>query len=367
MYLFDFIQWSVSPEILSIGSWELRWYSLLFALGFILGGQLLTRIYKQEGRPESYVETLTLYMVPATVIGARLGHCLFYAPDYYLQHPLEILKVWEGGLASHGAIISIILAIYFYSRNHKDQSMLYVLDRLVITIALAACLIRVGHLLNSEIYGRITNSGMGFMFTHGTERSLKDRFGDNFTDIKLAYTHRDTTFGEQKMGILSLSMQSQSTGVPYHLLKEFVNDRVQRALRSTEVSDIAENIFLPENGFRPKITRNEDGTGSIVVQLYGLPRYPTQIFEAMFGLILFLILYFVYNQYKAATPEGRIFALFLVLLFSFRFLVEYLKAPQVDFENGMPLNMGQILSIPAVILGLIFLWRSYQLPPKTEL
>lgn len=366
MNIFDFIIWNVSPGIFTLGSWELRWYSLLFALAFILGGQLLTKIYKQEGRDEKSVETLTLYMVPATVLGARLGHCLFYDPSYYLAHPLEILKVWEGGLASHGATVGILLAIYIYSRVHKDQNYFYVLDRLVITIALAACLIRVGNLMNSEIYGKTTNSSLGFVFVHGAQQSMEDRFGDNFANIKISSENRDTIVGEQKLEILSLTMQSHSTGVPFHMLKEFVKDRVQRALRSTENSDVSDNIYLPENDFRYKIVRNEDGTGNIKVTLYGMARYPTQIFEAVFGIALFLLLFYIYNQYKAQTPEGRIFGLFVLLLFTFRFCIEYLKAPQVDFENGMPINMGQILSLPLIIIGLWVVWRSYQLPTKVN-
>ncbi len=361
--MLNFIIWNVSPEIFSLGSWELRWYSILFALAFILGGQLLTWIYKQEGRDEKHVETLTLYMVPSTVLGARLGHCLFYDPSYYLAHPLEILKVWEGGLASHGATIGILFAIYLYSRVHKDQSYLYVLDRLVITIALAACLIRVGNLMNSEIYGKITNNDSGFLFVHGVQQSLQDRFGDNFTDIKVQYQKKDTLLGDRKLGLLSLSMKSQSMGVPFHKLKDFVEDRVQRALRNTDNTDVSENIVLLENNFKYKVTRNEDGTGLITVQFYGFARYPTQIFEAFFGIALFVLLFSIYLKYKSQTPEGRLFGLFVLLLFSFRLAIEFLKAPQVDFENGMPLNMGQLLSIPLILVGLWVVWKSYQSKP----
>lgn len=366
MNLFDFILWNTSPEILTIGTWELRWYSVLFALSFIIGGQILTKIYQLEGKDSKYVDTLTLYMVPATVLGARLGHCLFYDPDYYLSHPIEIFKVWEGGLASHGATIGILLAIYLYSKNHKDQSYFYVLDRLVITIALAGCLIRTGNLMNSEIYGKTTNHNLGFIYIHGTQQSLENRFGDNFSNIHLNYINKDTIVGDKKLGIIDLSMQSQSSGVPFHMLKEFVVDRVQRTLRSAENSDIYENIFLFENDFQYKVVRNEDGTGNITVRLYAFARYPTQIIEAVFCLLLFLLLGAMYLKYKSQTPEGRIFGLFVLLLFSFRIAVEFLKAPQVDFENGLPLNMGQILSIPLVVIGIGVFWRSYIKKPTEE-
>src|SRR5690606_22073016 len=137
--IFSFILCDINPTIVDIFGREVRWYGLFFALGFLIGQQILIRIYKGEGRAEKDVETLTIYMVIATVVGARLGHVLFYQPDYYLENPLEILQIWQGGLASHGATIGILVAIYLYSKKATNQSYFYVLDRLVIVIALAGC------------------------------------------------------------------------------------------------------------------------------------------------------------------------------------------------------------------------------------
>lgn len=362
--MLEFIVWNIPPQIVAIGSWELRWYSLLFALGFILGGQILSWIYRQEGKDEKDVETLTLYMVPATVLGARLGHCLFYDPSYYLSNPIEILKVWEGGLASHGATIGILLAIYLYSKTKENQSYLYVLDRLVITIALAGCLIRLGNLMNSEIYGKPTNSSLGFVFLNGAQRSLEHRFGEDFMQIKLNDTRQDTLIGEHKYALIQFSMVSQSTGIPFHRLKEYVEDRVQRALVNTSDDDIADNLMLATPEFKYSLKRDENGNGLLKISLLGIARYPTQIMESLFALILFLLLGWIYLRKKSQTPEGLIFGLFVLLLFGFRFFIEYLKAPQVDFENNMSLNMGQWLSIPMILVGIMVLLRTYLLNSK---
>lgn len=258
--MFEFIPWNVSPEIFSVELFGFhfapRWYGLLFALGFLIGQQIMFHIYRKEGKPESDVETLTIYMVLATVIGARLGHCLFYEPEVYLSDPIKILKIWEGGLASHGATIGILFGLFLYSRKKKDQPYLWVVDRIVITVALAGMMIRLGNLMNSEIYGHVTDLPWGFVF---------ERDGQT------------------------------------------------------------------------------------------VPRHPTQIYEALFCLILFLVLYRIWNKRKSAMPDGLLLGIFLVALFTFRFFIEFFKEPQVAFENDMLLNMGQLLSIPAVLGGVLVL------------
>ena len=145
------IFWNVSPEIVKLGPISLRWYGLLFASTFIFGYLILNKIYSLEKKPLADLEQLSIYVILGTVIGARLGHCLFYDPVYYLSNPIEILKVWQGGLASHGAAIGILTAIYLLTKKQKDKSMLWILDRLVIVVALGGALIRLGNLFNSEI------------------------------------------------------------------------------------------------------------------------------------------------------------------------------------------------------------------------
>jgi prolipoprotein diacylglyceryl transferase len=158
------ILWDVKPEIFSLGPITVRWYGLLFALGFLLGYQLVEKMFKKEGIPLEWLEKLFMYTLIATVIGARLGHVIFYGWEFYSQHPVEILKIWHGGLASHGAIIGILVALYYYSKKVSNKSILWVLDRVAIPVALAGFFIRTGNLMNSEIIGIQTDLAWGFQF-----------------------------------------------------------------------------------------------------------------------------------------------------------------------------------------------------------
>ncbi len=251
------IFWNVSPEIVKLGPFTVRWYGLLFALAFVFGYLILTKIYKLEKKSSADLEQLSIYVILGTVIGARLGHCLFYDPAYYLSHPIEILKVWEGGLASHGAAIGILIAIYLITKKQKDKTMLWILDRLVIVVALGGALIRLGNLFNSEIIGKPSDLPWAFIFAR--------------------------------------------------------------------VDDI--------------------------------PRHPAQLYESIFYLITFGILYYTYLKTDKKFKPGYLFGFAIVLIFGFRFLVEFLKKEQSPFEVGMILDMGQILSIPFVIGGLYFMFR----------
>lgn len=253
------IHWNVDPEIFRVGRFAIRYYGVLWALSFYLGYLIFTRFVKKEGLPEGFLDSLTIYTAVGTIVGARLGHCLFYQPDYYLSHPLDILKIWQGGLASHGAAIGIVLAIYLFSRIQK-VSWLYVMDRLVITVALAGFLIRLGNLMNSEIYGVETNLPWGFIFEQNQE------------------------------------------------------------------------IF---------------------------PKHPTQLYEAFVYLLIFVMLYVIYQKSNSKPRKGLLFGIFLTGVFLARFIIEFVKEPQVEFEKAMSLNMGQLLSIPFVLAGLGFIAYSY--------
>jgi prolipoprotein diacylglyceryl transferase len=158
------ITWTADPAIFSIGSREIRWYALAFIIGFAVGYKIVERMWKREGIPPEWLDPLLFYTVFGTMIGARLGHCLFYCPGYYLANPVEILKVWEGGLASHGGVLGIVVAIYFYSRRVSHRSMLWTFDKLVTPTGFVAALIRFGNLMNHEIYGHPTDLPWGFRF-----------------------------------------------------------------------------------------------------------------------------------------------------------------------------------------------------------
>lgn len=260
---FLIIPWNVEPEIFRIGNFAVRWYGLLFASGFVFGYYLMRRIFRNEGLGDASLDRLTVYVAIATIVGARLGHCLFYEPEYYLARPLEILKVWHGGLASHGAAIAIPIALWLFARKER-KPFIWALDRVVIVVALAGALIRLGNLMNSEIYGVETTLPWGFVFLQNGENA---------------------------------------------------------------------------------------------------PKHPTQIYEALAYLTIFGILMRIYWKNLGKQKPGLLFGLFLILVFGFRFFVEYVKEDQVAFEAGMKLNMGQWLSIPFVLIGIGILIWAYKYRP----
>lgn len=346
--LFSFILWDVNPTIVDLFGREIRWYGLFFAMGFLIGQQILIRIYKGEGRSEKDVETLTIYMVVATVVGARLGHVLFYQPDYYLEHPLEILQIWKGGLASHGATIGILLAIYLYSKKATNQSYFYVLDRLVITIALAGCFIRLGNLMNSEIIGLPTNSSTAFVFARETQDGIKDLFKDKVESVSISKSDSNTTIENFEYQGLDIDVELKS-GVDNK--EAFVKEIIDQVRNSSYFS---ENVMIPFSaGY--KIEGNKATISAI-----GIPRHPSQLYEAISCFFIFILLGILYLQKQAKLPEGRLFSIFVILIFGLRFLYEFYKEDQVDFEAGLALNMGQILSIPLVLAGLFILMRSFK-------
>lgn len=164
MGLLNYITWTVSPQLFNLFGREVRWYGLLFALGFYFGLLITAKIFKEEKVPEKWVDKLFIYIIIASALGARFGHVFFYAWDYYSQHPWDIIKIWEGGLASHGGAVGIILAVWLYSKYVTKRSMNWTFDRMVISVALAGMLIRLGNLMNHEIYGHPTDLPWGFRF-----------------------------------------------------------------------------------------------------------------------------------------------------------------------------------------------------------
>lgn len=176
--ILQYVVWNVSPEIFTFPDWlpllggrGVRWYGALFAASFVVGYYIMQKVFKRENISIEVLDKLSTYMLIATVVGARLGHCLFYEPAYYLAHPLEILKVWEGGLASHGAAIGIIIALVIFSRK-QQKTFYWTIDRIVIVVALAGFFIRMGNLMNSEIFGHATTLPWGFQFVRYHDPAL---------------------------------------------------------------------------------------------------------------------------------------------------------------------------------------------------
>lgn len=264
--MLSFVHWDISPVFFSIFGLEVRYYGVLFALGFLLGYYIVRYFFTIEkiDRRDKELDKLLIYVILSAVIGARLGHVIFYEPQVYLKNPLEIFAVWHGGLASHGGTIGLLIGLYLYSRKSFNRSYLYILDRIAIPTALAASFIRLGNLFNSEIYGHTTQLPWGFIFASNGE--------------------------------------------------------------------------------------NE-------------PKHPTQIYESLSYLLLFFALLLIYRKYRGKLPRGLAVGWMLTITFSMRFLIEFIKNPQVEFEETMALNMGQLLSIPFILFGIFCIIRSRSLGP----
>lgn len=261
-----FIKWNVNPEIFRIGGFALRWYSLLFVAGFVLGYYMFLKFLRREGVREKMLDPLLYTVLAATIIGARLGHCCFYDPGYYFGSWTgfwEIFQPWKGGLASHGGAIGILLALWWYSKRYGrkyDIDFAWILDHICITVAFAGFFIRMGNLFNSEIYGDPTNLPWGFIF---------ERNGET------------------------------------------------------------------------------------------LPKHPTQLYEALAYLILGLFMLALYKFRLPKLYKGSLFGIFLLGCFGFRFAIEFIKEPQVGFEQNMTLDMGQWLSVPFILIGIAVLIISF--------
>ena len=261
------VHWHVDPALLHIGNFELRWYSLLFVSGFILGWFIFKWFFQREKIDTKLLDPLLYTLLICTIVGARLGHCLFYQPDYYLGSWAgfwEIFMPWKGGLASHGGTIALFLGIWWFAHHYgkkHDFDFVWLLDHLAIAVAFAGAFIRFGNLFNSEIYGNVTDLPWGFIFENRGE---------------------------------------------------------------TE------------------------------------PKHPTQLYEGFTYLLLGFVLIWLYKNKLDKMYRGEFIGLFLLVCFGSRFLIEFIKEPQVEFEKTMALNMGQLLSIPFIIIGIFFLFWAFR-------
>lgn len=268
--LLNYITWNVDPEIFSVGPLTIRWYGLLWAVGIWLALMVVQKLFKHEKLSEVWLDKLFMYTVIGAIAGARLGHCFFYEwklmaepvsflgitfnySNHYLSHPWELLYIWRGGLASHGGAIGIMIAMFLYDKKVSKKGFVWILDRLVIGAALTGAAIRLGNLMNSEIYGNSTSLPWGFIFVR-------------------------------------------------------------------------------------------DGQTS--------PMHPTQIYEMMYLLATFGVIWWLYWKKEAYKKNGLILGVFLLGVFGTRFLLEFIKINQEAFESTMMLNMGQILSLPFIIWGI---------------
>jgi prolipoprotein diacylglyceryl transferase len=259
------IYWSPDPVLFSFGLFKVHWYGLLFMLGFVLGYLILARIFRIEKRPVVVLENLLFSALLGSILGARLAHCLFYDPSFYFNNPIEILKIWEGGLASHGGGIGLLVTLGWFVYKSDQFSFLWLLDRVAIPTALAGALIRIANFVNSEIIGLPTSGSWGIIF-----------------------------------------------------------ERVD-----------------------------------------SIPRHPVQLYEAGLYLLTFLILWYFYPRLRNTNRNGILLGTFLIFVFIGRFSLEYLKVPQAAFEITY-MTMGQILSIPYILLGVFLLTTAMKAPELSK-
>lgn len=296
------IVWNPSEGI-DLGFFMIRYYSLMFVIAFGLGWYIMKHIFVREGETIEKLDSLFIWMVLATLAGARLGHVLFYDWEYFRNNLLEIfLPVrfepsfhFTGftGLASHGAAIGIILAMYFYSKNILQKPQLWILDRIVVPVASGAIFVRLGNFFNSEIIGETTSSSFGIKF-------IRDYFSP-----------RD-------------------------------------AVNATQIADPSEAYKAIATD--PKFT-------TLLEQVPA--KHPTQLYEAFCYIFVFAILFFLYWKTEARKKSGYLFGLFLILLFSVRIVVESVKESQGGFESALGLlSTGQWLSIPFILIGIYFVFTS---------
>ncbi len=371
MNIFNYIIWSPNPEIFPNIDWiEVRWYGLLFAAGFIIGQQLMYHIFKVEGKPQKDVDSLTLWMIIATIIGARLGHVLFYEPMRYLQDPISILKTWEGGLASHGAALGILAAIYMYThyfvdinplkgkfiwkkRKRPGQSFLWVFDRIVILVAITGALIRFGNFLNAEIIGIPTRSMQGVVFA----RDVIDRL-EYMTQIDEVNVRKNNDQKIDDNGYIPVDIEilfSKSVNSPA-VASQIVNTNIKTIL--SNYAYVTLHIHQPPGEqLEFEMSQSSKGLQIAKIKTKAIARHPAQLYESISSFLLFILLVYIWYRKKGQLPEGLLFGLFLIILFGLRFLYEYIKENQVAFEDGMSLNMGQILSIPLVLGGIWLLFN----------
>lgn len=363
--MLNYIIWNVNPEIFSIGSFSIRWYGLLFASGFLIGQFIMGRIFKIENKPEKDLEKLMIFMVIATVVGARLGHCLFYEPEKYLSNPIEILKVWEGGLASHGAAIGILLGLYLYARNRAGQSFLWVVDRIVIVVALGGALIRMGNLMNSEIIGKPADVPFAFVFANSLDETLDEHFNKKYNYLEGVsrdfVDKSDTVINDITYAPINITLRFDKSKVEQNYAYTFAEDSLSRFLNFGY--EISKHYATLSNGKLPTKASQDGGYTEATAMAYAIPRHPAQLYESLSMFLLFGLLMLLYFRLKEKTPEGLFLGIFLTVVFSLRFLYEFLKENQVDWEDGNYFNQGQLLSIPAIIAGLLVLvlaYRNYQ-------
>lgn len=338
------INWDASPELINFFGREIRWYGLCWAVGILCTSYVIQKIYKYEKQPEKLFDRLFLYVVVGLIIGARLGHCLFYAPEYYLSHPLEMLKIWEGGLASHGGAIGMTLAVCFYAQSIDHKKFRWK------TFAIFALLgiffgARLGFCVFDNPTEYLSNPLTILKLWDGGYSSIGAFIGLLLAYcVYMVYLTRVIT-----ISVLDRLIIGVCIGAAFIRIGNLMNSEIYGG-----PTDLPWGFnFLKDNSWYKSLA--EGGAGQ-------LPSHPTQIYEALMYLIMFGVSLYMFYKTDARHKRGLILGVCLIGIFFSRFLIEYIKYVQEPFEIQMRdvlgMNMGQLLSLPFVIWGICLIYNS---------
>lgn len=329
--MLTFITWTVDPDAFSIFGREIRWYGICWAVGILCTTYVVQRMYRREKLPEKWFDTLFMYVVIGLIIGARLGHCLFYAPIEYLLHPLDLFKIWEGGLASHGGAIGMTIAVSLYSLKLTGEKLNWKNLAVWSIIGITA-----GGLVNLLLGNTYTKTHIG-----GADEAVATLFMGLFIGIcvSMIYTTR-----KMSIKVLDRLVVGVAVGAAFIRLGNLMNSEIYGGPTT-----------LPW-GFN--FVRDSEWIG--------VPCHPTQIYESLTYLFIFALTMFMYWKTEARFRTGLILGVALLSIFLSRFFYEFIKNPQVGFEENMLLNMGQILSIPFILWGGYLVWNAFSKPKVKE-
>ena len=343
-----FISWDVNPNIIE-SPIMIRYYGLLMAISFITGYYIVRKFLINEGADAEWIDKFLFYTLIGGVVGARLGHVFFYDWKDYKDNLLDIFKIWEGGLASHGGAIGVIISTWLLSKRVTKKNILWALDKIVIATAIAACFIRVGNLMNSEIIGAKSEADSAFFFQYEAEKSIGRYFDVEESNVNIEPSDRiievaTITHPLAKMTI-QVSLDTLDSKRYYEHFELSNRDNIKNA----------NDHFFTINSNPEIITSNG---GSTIISTIGIiPRIPTQLLESGTYFLIFILLFIGYWKWHWYKRQGLLFGMFLTLLFSARFIIEFWKEHQT-LDGGASLNMGQWLSVPAVTIGVFFIVRA---------
>ena len=328
-----FISWDVNPNIIE-SPIMIRYYGLLMAISFITGYYIVRKFLANEGADAEWIDKFLFYTLIGGVVGARLGHVFFYDWVDYKDNLLDIFKIWEGGLASHGGAIGVIISTWLLSKRVTKKNILWALDKIVIATAIAACFIRVGNLMNSEIIGGKSESESAFFFQYEAEKSIGRYFDVEESNVKVEPTNRTIELDGNTHPLAKVTIQVSLDTI-----------NLKRYYEHFELSNLgnmnnANDHFFTINS-NSEITTTNDGS-AIVSTIGIIPRIPTQLIESAAYFIIFILLFIGYWKWQWYKKQGLLFGLFLVLLFSARFIIEFWKEHQT-LDDGASLNMGTMV------------------------